>query len=62
MAFVRVKLQNGDEVTVGEKAAQVFGASVTEKPAVDGNGRPLPAKLNIHKGGTTKAASNQKEG
>ena len=62
MAFVRVKLQNGDEVTVGEKAVKTFGATVIDKPAVDGNGRPLPTKQNIHKGGTAKAASDKKEG
>ena len=62
MTFVRVKLQNGDEATVGEKAVAVFGATVIDKPAVDANGRPLEAKPYTTKGGTTKAASNQKEG
>jgi len=60
--FVRVKGPDGSEFTTSEKAARVFGATVIDKPAVDVNGRPLAAKLNIHKGGTAKAASNQKEG
>lgn len=51
MTFVRVKLPNGDEATIGERAVEVFGATVIDKPAVDGNGRPLAVKPNIHKGG-----------
>lgn len=62
MAFVRVKGPDGSEFTVGERAVNVFGATVIDKPAVDGNGRPLAAKPNIHKGGTAKAASDKKEG
>jgi len=61
MALVRVKLPNGDEATVGERAVKVLNAAVIDKPAVDHNGRPLPVKPNIHKGGTLKAASDKKE-
>lgn len=57
--FVRVKGPDGSEFTTSEKAAKVFGATVVDKPAVDGNGRPLAAKYNIHKGGTVKAADTK---
>jgi len=57
--FVRVKGPDGSEFTTSEKAAKVFGATVLEKDAVDVNGRPLPAKNNIHKGGTVKAADTK---
>lgn len=62
MAFVRVKSPNGDEFTVGERAVKALGVTPIDKPAVDINGRPLPPKKNIHKGGSTKAASEQKDG
>lgn len=61
MAFVRVKGPDGSEFTTSEKAAKVFGATVLNKDAVDGNGRPLPPKYDIHKGGS-KPASTQKDG
>ncbi len=57
--FVRVKGSDGSEFTTSERAAKVFGATVTQKDAVDVNGRPLPAKLNIHKGGPAKAADTK---
>lgn len=57
--FVRVKGSDGSEFTTSEKAAKVFGATVIKKDAVDVNGRPLPAKLNIHKGGSAKAADTK---
>lgn len=61
MAVVRAKLPNGDEVNIDERAVKVHGATVVDKPAFDKYGRPVPAKLNIHKGGS-KAASEKKEG
>ena len=61
MAFVRVKGPDGTEYTTSEKAAGVFGAKVIDKDAVDGNGRPLPPKYNIHKGGTV-ANTEKKDG
>src|SRR5690242_16707388 len=54
--FVRVKGPDGSEFTSTKEAAAVFGATVIDKEAVDVNGRPLPAKNNIHKGGSVKAA------
>lgn len=57
--FVRVKGSDGSEFTTSERAAAVFGAAVIKKEAVDVNGRPLPAKLNIHKGGTAKSAESK---
>ena len=64
MAFVRCKDPNsGDEFTVDETTAAAMGVTVlTEKAATDVNGRPLPPKKNIHKGGTVKAASDKKDG
>lgn len=61
MAFVRAKLPNGDEVNIDERAVKVHNATVLDKPAFDKYGRPVPAKKNIHKGGS-KAASDKKEG
>jgi hypothetical protein len=60
--LVRVKGPDGTEYTTSEKAAGVFGAKVIDKPAVDVNGRPLPPKHDIHKGGAVKPASTQKDG
>lgn len=58
--FVRVKGSDGSEFTTTETAAAVFGATVIKgKDAVDANGRPLPAKPNIHKGGSVKAADTK---
>ena len=61
MAFVRVKGPDGTEYTTSEKAAKVFGAKVIDKDAVDANGRPLPPKYDIHKGGTV-ANTEKKDG
>ena len=61
MAFVRVKGPDGTEFTTSERAAKVFGAKVIDKDAVDVNGRPLPPKSDIHKGGSVKAATTEKK-
>ena len=65
MAFVRCKGPDGAEFTVDETTAAGYDASVkvlTDKDAVDVNGRPIPPKYDIHKGGPIKAASDKKEG
>lgn len=41
---VRIKAENGDEITVGEAFAESVGATPLSKPAVDRTGRPLPRK------------------
>lgn len=61
MAFVRVKGPDGSEYTRHERAVK-SSEKVIEKDAVDVNGRPLAPKLNIHKGGTAKAATEKKDG
>lgn len=62
MAFVRCKGPDGAEFTVDEVTAQSMGVPVLNKEAVDVNGRPLPPKHDIHKGGTAKAATDKKDG
>lgn len=61
MAFVRVKGPDGSEYTRHERAVKP-SEKVIEKDAVDVNGRPLAPKKNIHKGGSAKAASTEKDG
>lgn len=61
MAFVRVKGPDGAEYTTSERAAKASGAKVLDKDAVDGNGRPLPPKYDIHKGGAV-ANTDKKDG
>lgn len=61
MAFVRVKGPDGAEFTTGERAAKASGYKVLDKDAVDANGRPLPPKYDIHKGGTV-AKTEKKDG
>lgn len=59
--LVRVKGPDGAEFTTSRRAAKVFGAKVLEdKAAVDANGRPLPEKPNIHKGGTLPVKSSSR--
>ena len=60
--LVRVKGPDGTEYTTSEKAAKVFGAKVVDKPAVDVNGRPLPPKYDIHKGGVKPSTTEKKDG
>lgn len=44
MGFVRVRLDNGWEASVGEAYAQACGLPILSgQPAVDSKGRPLPA-------------------
>ena len=62
MAFVRVKGPDGSEFTIDERAITAHGVTQIDKDALDGNGRPLAPKYNIHKGGSSKAASTQKDG
>jgi len=62
MALVRAKGPDGQEFYADERAAKAMGADITDKPVLDKYGRRIPIKPNIHKGGTLKAASNQKEG
>lgn len=63
MAWKRYKDPgSGDEFTAAESAGKVMGLEPLAKEAVDANGRPLPPKKNIHKGGTAKAASDKKDG
>ena len=66
MAFVRCKGPDGAEFTIDERAAKSMGDKVTvlkDKPAVDGNGRPMPAKPVTDKAGQPKASSDKpKEG
>lgn len=61
MAFVRVKGPDGAEFTIDERAVKTLGVSVLkDKPAVDRNGRALPAKPSTDKAGQPKAASDTK--
>ena len=63
MAFVRVKGPDGAEFTVDEGAVPGMGptVSVLDKEAVDGNGRPLPPKYDIHKGGALPVKTSTRE-
>lgn len=61
MTFVRVKGPDGSEYTRHERAVK-SSEQVINKDAVDGNGRPLAPKQNIHKGGSLKAATDKKDG
>lgn len=61
MAFVRVKGPDGAEYTRHERAVMP-SEQVIDKDAVDGNGRPLAPKQDIHKGGSLKAATDKKDG
>lgn len=53
--FVRVKSDRGHEFTTTDGLASELGLPVVEKPAVDSNGRPLPAKPNVSKRGRGKS-------
>lgn len=44
MALVRVKLENGTEISVGESFAASHGLKVLNKPAVDAVGRTVRTK------------------
>lgn len=57
MAFVRVKGPDGSEFTTDERAVKGMGVTVLSKPAVDVNGRPLPAKPHTDKAGQPKASA-----
>lgn len=62
MAFVRVKGPDGAEFSIDERAVKGMGSDVTvlkDKPAVDGNGRPLPFKPVTDKAGQPKAAEKK---
>jgi hypothetical protein len=63
MAFVRVKGPDGAEFTTDEAAVPGMGDAVIvlDKPAVDGNGRPLAFKPATDKAGQPKASTDKKE-
>ena len=61
MAFVRVKGPNGSEFSIDERAVEgMRGVQVTDKPAVDINGRPLPPKPATDKAGQPKVSAPTK--
>jgi hypothetical protein len=62
MALVRVKLDDGTEVTVGAAHAANAGLTVLKKPAVDGVGRALPAKYPVDLRGAELDAALDKVG
>lgn len=43
MSFVRVRLENGHEVSMSETHARTSGLEVLDQPATDLRGKPLPA-------------------
>lgn len=52
MAFVRCEdPSTGHQFTLDEKPALALGLKILNRPAVDGTGRPLPAKPRTTKGG-----------
>lgn len=62
MAWKRYKDPvSGDEFTVDEAAGAAMGLKPIDKEAEDANGRPLPPKVDIHKGGSVKAAASEKK-
>lgn len=58
--YVRVRDTNG-EFTTSRTNAESLGLEVLDKPAVDQNGRPLPAKpkVNAKSAETTKTPSKE---
>ena len=62
VSFVRVKdKEAGHEFTVADFAVPV-GCDVIDKPAVDQNGDPLPAKPSVSKGAGTPGPKAANEG
>ena len=59
--IVRAKGPDGQEFYTTERGVKATGATVVDKPVHDKYGRLVPIKQNIHKGGTSKAASDKKE-
>jgi len=43
--FIRIKAENGSEVSVPAHYEAAFGVKPLDKPATDRFGRPLPTKL-----------------
>jgi hypothetical protein len=60
VGFVRVSAPEG-EFTIDEGAVKGMGVTVLDKPALDGNGRPLPAKPRTTKAGQKVSASKKNE-
>lgn len=60
MAFVRVKGPDGAQFSVDERAVKGMGVTVLNKPAVDRNGRPLPAKPHTDLAGQPKSSAPTK--
>lgn len=58
--YVRVRDTNG-EFTTSDINAESLGLEVLEKPAVDPNGRPLPAKPKANVKSTPAAKTDSKE-
>lgn len=59
--YVRVKHENGDEVTVGAVLAAALGLKPLKKPATSLDGRPLPPKPSRPLGTLADEASNKEK-
>jgi len=48
--FVRVRAENGAEISIPASLAEAAGVKPLTKPAVGNDGRPLTTKLRVPKG------------
>ena len=57
--FVRVRAENGAEVSIPAGHAEAAGQKPLSKPAVGNDGRVLPTKLRVPKGADQPTTSTQ---